>query len=81
MGKKVVIIGGGISGMTTGIYLQLNGYDTLIVEKNAVPGGACTGWERSGCYIDGCIHWTTGVDPGSSYYDLRGDAGAIDDNT
>lgn len=81
MGKKVVIIGGGISGMTTGIYLQLNGYDTLIVEKNAVPGGACTGCERSGCYIDGCIHWMTGVNPGSSYYDLWRDTGAIDDNT
>ena len=33
--KKVIIIGGGISGMTTGIYLQINGYDTEIVEKNA----------------------------------------------
>lgn len=79
--KKVIIIGGGISGMTTGIYLQINGYDTEIVEKNANYGGACTGWERKGCYIDGCIHWMTGVNPGSSYYDLWRDTHAITDDT
>ena len=79
--KKVIIIGGGISGMTTGIYLQINGYDTEIVEKNAIYGGACMGWERKGCYIDGCIHWMTGVNPGSSYYDLWRDTHAITDDT
>lgn len=67
--------------MTTGIYLQLNGYDTVILEKNAEYGGACTGWERKGCYIDGCIHWMTGVGKGSSYYDLWSDTHAITPST
>lgn len=79
--KKVAIIGGGISGMTTGIYLQLNGYDTEIFEKNSNYGGACTGWERKDCYIDGCIHWMTGVQKGSSYYDLWSVTNAIAPNT
>ncbi|MBQ7923666.1 MAG: NAD(P)/FAD-dependent oxidoreductase [Clostridia bacterium] len=75
--KKVIIIGGGVSGLTTAIYLRLHGYDTLVLEKNAVLGGACIGWERKGCYIDGCIHWLVGVNPASSTYKLWKDIGAL----
>ena len=52
--KKVIIIGGGVAGFSAGTYLQLNGYETEIIEKNPVAGGSCICWERSGCYIDGC---------------------------
>ena len=61
--KKVIVIGGGVAGISTGIYLKMNGYDVQVIEKNAVSGGACIGWNRRGCYIDGCIHWLTGVNP------------------
>ena len=44
--KKVVIIGGGIAGMTAGVLLQKAGFATEIYEKNALPGGQCTGWKR-----------------------------------
>jgi len=37
--KKVIVIGGGVSGLTTAIYLQKNGYETLVLEKNATLGG------------------------------------------
>ena len=63
--KKVVIIGGGIAGMTAGILLQKAGFTTEIYEKNAVPGGQCTGWKREGYFIDNCIHWLTGTRPGA----------------
>ena len=39
MKKTVIIIGGGISGLTSGIYAKLNGYDAVILEKNHVLGG------------------------------------------
>lgn len=81
MRKKVIIIGGGLSGFTTGIYLQANGYDTEIIEKNAVAGGACIGWERKGCYVDGCIHWLTGVDPKTAEYALWRDIHALEKDT
>ena len=56
MKKKIVIIGGGISGLTAGIFALRNGYDATILEKNSSVGGLCTGWNRKGWYIDGCIH-------------------------
>lgn len=75
--KKVIIIGGGVSGLSAGIYLQASGYETEILEKNHVVGGACIGWERKGCYIDGCIHWLSGVNPKSSLYQLWRETDAI----
>ena len=50
--KKVIIVGGGISGMAAGIILQNSGFETEIYEKNPVPGGELTGWKREGVYID-----------------------------
>ena len=79
--KKVLIIGGGVSGLSAGIYLQASGYETEILEKNHVIGGACIGWERSGCYIDGCIHWLAGVNPKSSLHQLWRDTHAIKEDT
>lgn len=75
--KKVVIIGGGIAGMTAGIYLQKAGFSTEIFEKNAVPGGQCMGWKREGYMIDNCIHWLTGSRPGSGLHELWKEVGAL----
>lgn len=77
--EKVVIIGGGIAGLTAGIYLQKAGYDTEIYEKNAVPGGQCTGWKRDGYFIDNCIHWLTGTREGSGLNELWKEIGALGD--
>jgi len=37
--QDAIIIGGGISGLTTGYLLQQKGMDIAVVEKNAFPGG------------------------------------------
>ena len=57
--RKIVIIGGGIAGLSAGIFAQLNGFESVILEKNKTLGGECTGWDRQGYHIDGCIHWLT----------------------
>lgn len=75
--KKIVIIGGGIAGMTAGILLQKNGFTTEIYEKNALPGGQCCGWKREGFVIDNCIHWLTGTRPGSALHELWNEIGAL----
>ena len=59
-GLKVAIIGGGVAGLTAGIYLQKDGFNVEIFEKCGVVGGNLTGWKRNGYQIDNCIHWLTG---------------------
>ncbi len=68
MTKTVNIIGAGISGLSLGCYLQMNGYQTQIFEKHNIPGGLCTSWDRKGYTFDGCAHWILGSDKGSSFY-------------
>ena len=70
MQKKVIIIGGGIAGLTTGCYLQKNGFDTEIFESQATPGGLCTSWKRGEYIIDGCLHWLVGSSPDDPLYHL-----------
>ncbi len=67
---KVSIIGAGISGLSAGCYLQMNGFETEIYEKHAIPGGLCTSWKKGEYIIDGCAHWILGSAPGSSFYRL-----------
>ncbi len=80
-GKKVVIVGGGIAGLSAGIYALKAGYQAEIYEKNAVPGGECMGWNRKGYHIDNCIHWLTGTDPDTKLWQVWKTVGAIDENT
>ena len=79
--EKVVIIGGGVAGLSAGIYALLAGFDAEIYEKNAVPGGECIGWNRKGYHIDNCIHWLTGTKNGTELNELWRKVGAIDDDT
>lgn len=65
--KKIVIIGGGVAGLSAGIRLQEMGFDCTILEKNATPGGNLTGWDREGYHIDNCMHWLTGTAPGGLF--------------
>ena len=58
--KKVIIIGAGIAGLSLGSYLQMNGYEVQILEKESQVGGLCTSWKRKGYLIDGCITWLVG---------------------
>jgi phytoene desaturase len=50
--KSAVIIGAGIGGIATSIYLAKNGYDVTIYEKNSTPGGRCGQLIRDGHRFD-----------------------------
>ncbi len=79
--EKVVIVGGGIAGLSAGIYALKAGFEAVIYEKNAVCGGECMGWNRKGYHIDNCIHWLTGTDPRNDLWNVWKSVGAIDENT
>ena len=76
--KNVVIIGGGVAGLSAGIKLQKSGYNTVICEKHYCLGGNLTGWDRGGVHIDNCIHWLTGTNGNSPYNKLWKEIGMID---
>lgn len=79
--KKIVVIGGGIAGLSAGIYGKLAGYEVEIYEKNRIAGGECMGWNRKGYHIDNCIHWLTGTKKGTELRKVWEDVGALSPDT
>ena len=78
MSKKVVIIGGGIAGLSAGIYARLNGFTTEILEMHSVTGGQCTAWERKGYRFDYCLRWLVGTRTGP-FHEIWRETNAIND--
>lgn len=58
--RDMIIVGGGLAGLSAGCYALRNGYRTTIIEHNHALGGVCTSWQRGPYTVDGCIHWLTG---------------------
>lgn len=78
--KKILIVGGGIAGLTAGIEAASRGFESVIFERHSLVGGQCTGWDRAGYHIDGCIHWLTGTKDGTELNGLWRDVGALSDD-
>ncbi len=76
--KKVIIIGGGLSGLSAGIYALKNDFKATIIEKNDEVGGLCTTWYKDGIMIDGCVHWITGSSRGNML-PIYKEVGMLDD--
>jgi phytoene dehydrogenase-like protein len=75
--KSIIIIGAGIAGLSAGCYAQMNSYKTKIFEMHDKPGGLCTSWKRKGYTIDGCIHYLLGSRPGTIFYRVWEELGAV----
>ncbi|MFJ3790620.1 phytoene desaturase family protein [Kitasatospora sp. NPDC090091] len=73
----MIIIGGGLGGLSTGCYARMNGYRTRIFEMHEIPGGSCTGWDRSDFTFDWCISWLLGNGPGNEMYQIWLELGAL----
>jgi len=78
MTKKIIIIGGGIAGLSTGIYAQMNGFNTQILEMHNIAGGQCTAWNRKGYQFDYCLHWLVGTRDGA-FNRIWKETGVIDE--
>lgn len=79
MAKKIVIIGGGVAGLSAGIYAKLNGFDAEIIEMHSVTGGQCTAWDRKGYRFDYCLHWLVGTRKGP-FNDIWRETNVLNDN-
>ncbi len=65
MKKRVIVIGGGVAGLSAGIYSAMNGFDSEILEMHSVAGGQCTAWDRKKYRFDYCLHWLVGTSKGA----------------
>lgn len=77
--EKVLIIGGGVAGLSAGIYAQKSGYKSIIAERHDKLGGQLTGWQRGGYHVDNCIHWLTGTNKNTALYKQWNELGMLGD--
>ncbi len=77
--KSIIIIGGGLTGLSAGCYGRMNGYQTSIFEMHSIAGGVCTAWKRKGYTIDGAVNWVVGTRPGIEFYPFWEELGAVQD--
>ena len=76
--KSIAIVGGGLAGLSAGIFARLCGLEAHVFEQHSLPGGVCTSWKRKDFLIDGCLHWLMGANPDSSMYRIYEQVGALD---
>lgn len=79
--RKVVVIGGGIAGLSVSIELLQSGYEVSLLEKNESLGGLCSGYFVDGYYVDACLHWLLGTKKGNQLYKLWTNVGAFSSDT
>ena len=54
---KVIIIGSGLGGLSSGVILAKNGYDVTILEKGAQIGGCLQCFTRHGAKFETGMHF------------------------
>ena len=77
--KKIVVIGGGIAGLSAGAYAQKCGFDVTVLESHSVAGGNCAAWRRGGYLFEGGMHWLTGSGEGEALHGCWRHVGALGD--
>ena len=78
--QTAVIIGAGISGLTSAVYLQRSGIQTLVLEKATGSGGVSTSWKRKGYTFEGGIHWLIGAKKEIPLHQIWVETGALQEN-
>ena len=62
--EKVLVIGSGIGGLSTGIILAKLGFDVTVIEKNRQPGGMMRSYVRRGVQCNVGLHYLGALDHG-----------------
>lgn len=75
--QSMIIIGGGLGGLSTGCYAQMNGYRSRIFEMHEIPGGCCTAWDKGNFTFDCCVSWLLGNGPGNEMHQIWLELGAL----
>jgi phytoene dehydrogenase-like protein len=81
MSKRIVIIGGGLGGLSAGVSCAQAGFDVTLFEKQSRTGGYAVSFSRNGFIFDPSLHAAPAAGKGQAFETLLaglGIAGEID---
>jgi len=73
----VVVIGGGIGGLTCGALLAMNRMSVLVAEQGSKPGGCCSSFEHKGYIFDNGLSCLIGYEFDGAIYETLIELGLI----
>lgn len=78
--NRVIVIGAGISGLTSAVYARRSGFEVVVLEKAGSPGGVSTTWSRKGYTFEGGVHWLIGAKEDLPLHAVWIETGALQEN-
>lgn len=78
MKQKIVIIGAGLGGLFAGAMLSKEGFEVVLLEKNATIGGGLQTFQRFGEHFDTGMHVIGGMQPGGNIWKICRYLGILD---
>ena len=64
--RRAVVIGSGLSGLTTATLLAEAGWQVTVLEQHRIAGGLMQRYQRGGCWFDTGFHLATDGGPGGA---------------
>jgi phytoene dehydrogenase-like protein len=68
-GRKIVIVGAGIAGLSAAVYGLRSGYEVEVLEMHDMAGGLAMSWKRGAYRFETCLHWLVGSKPGGDFHE------------
>ncbi|MBI4509921.1 MAG: NAD(P)/FAD-dependent oxidoreductase [Deltaproteobacteria bacterium] len=73
-----IVIGSGLSGLTTAVGLARGGKKVLLVERHYLPGGYATSFRRKKFTFEVSLHATSGLGKGGLIHQMLSELGVMD---